>query len=199
MADVKKELQWANLKVGSIIMLASALFMLLSCTYTYQYTYTKKSAIEQLLVTKAINEAIQKMVVDIKGSKVFVDVACLMKDEQPYIKKALSHSLLDAGVLIADFPWNADYVFSALVRVAGTDGDQSLIGVPSIPIPFAYGMATPALSVYSQMNQQGRVEMEVMIYSEKEGLKEKIQSLKGDSYYRKYVILFVPYTEKDIP
>jgi len=170
-----------------------------SCTHTYQYTYTKKSGIEQLLVTKAVDEAIQKMTVDMKGSRVFVDVACLMKDEQSYIKKAFEHWFLDAGVFIAEYPWNADYIVSVLVRVAGTDGDQIALGIPSVPVPLTISITTPALTVYSTMIQEGRVEMEVMIYSSKEGLKEKIPSLNGKSYYKKYVILFVPYTKKDIP
>jgi len=170
-----------------------------SCTHTYQFTYTKKSGIEQLLVTKAIDEAIQMMTADIKGSKVFVDVACLMRDEKPYIRKAFTHWFLDAGVFVSEYPWDADYIVSVLVKVAGTDGDQVFMGVPSIPIPLSTGLTTPALTIFSQMLQEGRVQMEVMIYSPKAGIKEKIPSLKGNSYYEKYVIFFVPYTRKDIP
>ena len=181
------------------LLIIGMLFTLSSCTHTYQFTYTKKSGIEQLLVTKAVDEAVQKMTIDIKGSRVFVDVACLMKDERSYIKKAFIHWFLGAGVLIADYPWDADYIVSVLVKVAGTDGDQYLLGVPAIPVPLTISVTTPALTVYSKMIQEGRVEMEVMIYSSKEGLKEKIPSLNGKSYYKKYVILFIPYTEKDIP
>ncbi len=173
--------------------------VLCSCTHTYQFTYTKKSGIEQLLVTKAVDEAVQKMTVDIKGSKVFVDVACLMRDERSYIKKAFTHWFLGAGVSVVDYEWDADYIVSVLVRVAGTDGDQYLLGVPSIPVPSTIAVTIPALTIYSATNQEGRVEMEVMIYSAREGVKEKVPSLTGKSYYRKYVILFVPFTKKDIP
>jgi hypothetical protein len=172
---------------------------LFSCTHAYQFTYTKKSAIEQLLVTKAVDEAVQMMTVDMKGSKVFVDVACLMRDEQSYIRKAFTHWFLDAGVLVSEYPWDADYVVSVLVKVAGTDGDQVSFGVPSIPIPLTISVTTPALTIFAQMIQEGRVEMEIMIYSAKGGIKEKIPSLKGSSYYKKYVILFVPFTQKNIP
>jgi len=92
-----------------------------------------------------------------------------------------------------------DYIVSVLVKVAGTDGDKFSLGVPSIPIPLTISQTTPALTIFSQMIQEGRVEMEVMIYSPKAGIKEKIPSLKGNSYYKKYVIFFVPYTRKDIP
>ncbi len=175
------------------------LLILSSCTHTYQYTYTKKSGIEQLLVTKAVDEAFQMMPVDMKGSKVFVDVACLMRDEQSYIRKAFTHWLLDAGVFISEYPWDADYIASVLVKVAGTDGDQFSLGVPSIPIPLTVSVTTPALSIFSQMVQEGRVEMEVVIYSAQAGIKEKIFSLKGNSYYKKYIIFFVPFTRKNIP
>ncbi len=175
------------------------LFTLSSCTHTYQFTYTKKSGIEQLHVTKAVGEAFQMMTVDMKGSKVFVDVACLMRDEKSYIRKAFTHWFLDAGVFVSEYLWDADYIVSVLVKVAGTDGDQVFMGVPSIPIPLSIGLTTPAITIFSQMFQEGRVQMEVMIYSPKAGIKEKIPSLKGNSYYKKYVIFFVPYTRKDIP
>jgi hypothetical protein len=181
------------------LFIISILLTLSSCTHTYQYTYTKKSAIEQLLVTKAVDEAIQMMTVDMKGAKVFVDVACLMRDEQAYIRKAFTHWFLDAGVFVSEYPWDADYIVSVLVRVAGTDGDQFSLGVPFIPIPLTISLTTPALTIFSQMIQEGRVEMEVMIYSAKAEIKEKIPSLKGNSYYKKYVILFVPFTRKNIP
>ena len=191
--------------MGKVLLLMRTLFIigilltLASCSHTYQFTYTKKSGIEQLLVTKAVDEAVQMMTVDIKGSKVFVDVACLMKDEKTYIRKAFTHWFLDAGVLVSEYPWDADYIVSVLVKVAGTDGDQVFLGVPSIPIPLTVGMTTPALTIFSQMVQEGRVEMEVLIYTAKAGLKEKMPSLKGNSYYKKYIILFIPYTRKDIP
>jgi hypothetical protein len=175
------------------------LMTLSSCTHTYQFTYTKKSGIEQLLVTKAVEEAIQMMTVDIKRSKVFVDVACLMRDEQSYIRKAFTHWFLDAGVFMSEYPWDADYIVSVLVKVAGTDGDQISLGVPSIPIPLTIGITTPAFTVFGQMIQEGRVEMEVMIYSTQGGIKEKIPCLKGNSYYKKYVIFFIPFTRKNIP
>jgi hypothetical protein len=172
---------------------------LFSCTHAYQFTYTKKSGIEQLLVTQAVDEAVQMMTVDMKGAKVFVDVACLMRDEQAYIRKAFTHWFLDAGVFISEYPWDADYIVSVLVKVAGTDGDQLFFGVPSILVPLTTSVMTPALTIFNKIIQEGRVEMEVMIYSAKVGIKEKIPSLTGNSYYKKYVIFFVPYTRKNIP
>ncbi len=181
------------------LFIVGILFALSSCTHTYQYTYTKKSGIEQLLLTKAMDEALQMMTVDMKGSKVFVDVACLMRNEQSYIRKAFTHWFLDAGVFVSEYPWDADYIVSVLTKVAGTDGEEHWLGVPSLPIPLSISVTTPAITIFSRMVQQGRVEMEVIIYSAKAGIKEKITSLKGNSYYKKYTIFFVPYTRKDIP
>ncbi len=181
------------------LFIVGILFTLSSCTHTYHYTYTKKSGIEQLLVTKAVDEAFQMMSADIKGSKVFVDVACLMKDEQSYIRKAFTHWFLEAGVFVSEHPPDADYIVSVLVKIAGTDADRIWLGIPSIPVPLAMGVTTPALTIYSRMIQEGRVEMEVVIYSANAGIKEKIHSLKGNSYYKKYTFFFVPYTRKDIP
>jgi hypothetical protein len=76
-------------------------------------------------------------------------------------------------------PWDTDYIVSVLVKVAGTDGDQFSLGVPFIPIPLTISLTTPALTIFSQMIQEGRVETEVMVSSAKAGMKEKIPSLRG--------------------
>ncbi len=175
------------------------LLVLSSCTHTFQFTYTKKSGIEQLLVTKAVDEALQGISVDIKGAKLFVDVSCLMPDEQSYIKRAFTHKCLESGASVTEYPWDADYVLSVLVRVAGTDGDQFALGLPSIPVPLATTVATPAINFFTGIVQEGRVEMEVILYPPKGGLKEKLPPLSGKSYYKKYVILFIPFLSKDIP
>jgi hypothetical protein len=174
------------------------LFTLSSCTYTYHFTYTKKSGIEQLLITKAVDDALQGLALDTKGSTVFVEVACLMRDEKSYIRKALTHRLLENGISVTEYRWEADYIVSVLVRVAGTDGTESLFGLPSFPTPLA-NITTPSINVVSGIVQKGRVEMEVIVYSSKTGLKEKIPSLTGSSYFKKYIILFIPLSKKDIP
>jgi hypothetical protein len=85
------------------------------------------------------------------------------------------------------------------VRVAGTDGDQFFLGLPSFPIPLAPSVTTPSLNILTGIVQKGRVEMELMLYSTKGELKQKNPSLKGKSHYKKYVIFFIPFSSKDIP
>ena len=183
------------LKVFSCMAL---LFIFSSCTYTYHFTYTKRSGIEQLLITKAVDDALQGLALDTKGSTVYVEVACLMRDEKSYIRKAITHRLLENGISVTEYRWEADYIVSVLVRVAGTDGTESLFGLPSFPTPLA-NVTTPSVNVVSGIVQKGRVEMDVIVYSSKTGLKEKIPSLTGSSYFKKYIILFIPISKKDIP
>ncbi len=186
---------------GSLALLVS--FVLCSCTHTYHFSYTKKSGIEQLLISKAVDEAVQGIALDLKGAKLFVEVASLMRDEEPYIKKALVHKFLQTGVSVAEYPWEADYTASVLVKVAGTDGDESTFGIPSVPFPLgasgATSSITPSINLFSKMTQQGRAEMEVVLYSQKSGLKETVPALRGRSYFKKYLIFFIPFTKKDIP
>jgi hypothetical protein len=77
------------------------LFLILSaCSSTRHLTYSEKSSLQQLLVSKAIDEALQGAALDIEGSKIFVEVASLTRKEDAYFKKAISQWLLKKKALL---------------------------------------------------------------------------------------------------
>lgn len=173
------------------------LLLLPACSYTPYVTNTKRSGIEQLLVSKALDEALQGLTLDIRSAKIFVHVASLMENEDDYIKKAVTHWFLKNGALITDYEKEADLTASVLVKCAGTDGDQFYFGIPSVPVPL-FIVSTPQISILSGWNQQGRAELDMIVYDSKQGLKEVTPRLIGKSYYKKFKILFISNTEENI-
>ena len=182
----------------TIIVLGFIVFLILpACTVTPYITNTKKSTVEQLLVSKALDDALMRVSLDIKGVKVYIDVASLTWDEDGYIKKALTHWFLRNGALITEFHGEANYTASILVKCAGTGGNQFFLGLPSIAIPLV-NVSTPQLSAMSGYRQKGYAEFEIILYGPEGGLKEKTFPLKGKSYFNEYTILFIPFSSENI-
>lgn len=181
------------------IILSLILFLFVEgCTVTPYVTYTKKSSVEQLLVSKALDHALQGVFFQTEGVRVYIDVASLTWDEDDYIRKAVLHWFLKKGALLTSYEKEADYVASVLVKCAGTGGKQMSIGLPAVPVPLVPGITTPQLNVFSALNQDGYAELEIILYDVKAGSKETTPPMIGKSYHHDYSILFISFTRKDI-
>jgi len=175
------------------------LFFLCSCTSTRYITQTKRSGIEQLLVTKAVDRAVAKIDnLHISGSRVFIEIASLASDEEAYLKKALTHWFLENGAIVVDDKNEADLIASVLVKCLSTDKFDTGLGIPSIPIPLT-GVVTPKIDIFGMNRQKGYNEMEITIYSEKTGkFEQKTDSLIGKTRFDIFTILLIPISSNNI-
>lgn len=188
--------------INIIIKLTIYLFVpvfLNSCipSHTRYVTQTSRSGAEQLLVSKAVDDAVNQAKLDIEDKKIFIDISSLVKDEEPYIVKALTHRFLDLGALITDDKKNADFIASALVKCAGTDGSEFGFGIPSLPIPL-FNISTPEVNMLSGNIQSGDAVIEISLFSPDGVFKEKTKTLAGTAYIKRYEILFIPVARKKI-
>jgi hypothetical protein len=175
-----------------------AFFVVLpACAFTPHITYTKKSGVEQLLVARAVDRALGEETLNLGGAKIFVDVASLTSEENAYFKKALVHQFLKKGGVVTEDKKEADLVASLLVKSAGTDGKQFFFGIPSLPIPLT-SLSTPQINVVSGSTQKGYAEIDLVLFSADQGMKEKTAPLIGKSYFKEYTILSIPITLEDI-
>ncbi|KPJ64292.1 MAG: hypothetical protein AMJ45_06095 [Syntrophobacter sp. DG_60] len=175
------------------------LFFLSSCTSTRYITHTKRSGVEQLLVTKAIDRAVAKIDnLHISGSRIFFEIASLAPEEEAYLKKALTHWFLENGAIMVDDRNEADLIASVLVKCVSTDRFEAGFGIPSIPIPLA-GVVTPKIDIFGIKRQKGYSEMEIAIYSSGTGkFKQKTDSLIGKARFDTYTILLIPVPSNNI-
>jgi hypothetical protein len=180
-----------------ILCLLTFFVVLPACASTPYITHTKKSGVEQLLVSRAVDRALSRETLNLEGARIFIDVASLTPKENGYFKKALAHQFLKKGGLVTEDKKEADLVASLLVKSAGTDGKQFFFGIPPLPVPLV-NLTTPQLSIFSGSIQKGYAEIDLILFSANRGMKEKATPLIGKSYFKKYTILFVPITYEDI-
>lgn len=154
--------------------LIAILFFLSSCTSTRYVTQTKRSGIEQLLVTKAIDRAIAKIDnLHINGCRVFFEIASLAKDQEAYLKKALTHWFLENGAIVVDERNQADLIASVLVKCAGTDRFEAGLAIPSLPVPFT-SILTPKINILTLIGKRGAMRWRLLFIHQKQGNFKKI-------------------------
>jgi hypothetical protein len=183
--------------LSGIISLFLSSLLLLACSSTRYVTQTKRSGVEQLLLAKAMDGALQQEPTELRGSKIFVETISLIPELNPYIEKALRHWFLKNGALLTKDRKEADTVASVLVKCAGTDGTESKFGIPPIPIPLTE-ISTPSITFFSYTSQRGCAEMEILLYTDAKGFVEKLPPLSGKSYFEKYMILFISISRQNI-
>lgn len=152
--------------------LAGVVFTAAGCGHT-RWSDSKRTATEQLLVSDAIERAVEK--VDLRplaGRKVFLDTA-FMDDttDQHYLTSVLRHQLLASGCRIAAKVEDADVVVEARAGAIGTDRTGVLVGVPATSIEFAgHGTTIPELSVLKRTDQRGVAKISLFAYYRESGL-----------------------------
>jgi hypothetical protein len=144
------------------------LLILPACASTRYVTHTKKSGVEQLLIARSFEGALRDSITEVKGARIFIEIASLLPEQDPYVKRALEHWFLKNGALLTKERKKADHVASVLVKCAGTDGSEFNFGIPSLPLPMV-NITTPRISFISGSIQQGCAEMEVVLYSPESG------------------------------
>ncbi len=172
-----------------------------ACSTTHYVTQSKRSLVEQLLLTKAVDKAIDKLDthLNLTEKKVYIDTASLAPDEEGYLKKAIALWCVEKGAIVVDKKEEADYVVAALVKSLGTDQIKSiLIGLPPLPIPFT-NTTTPQINLLVADRQKGYTEMEVVFYDPHTGkVFLKTRPLVGKTFFGLYKILILPITQEDI-
>lgn len=130
------------------------------------------TATEQLLITKAADDAVAKLHLPLKaGQKVFLDATGVTGDYAPYATALVrDRILLDGGHLVPDRA-AADIVVEARSGALSIDEFQSLIGLPEskIPVPLAGDLSTPEMALYKRAERRGIAKLGLTAYDAKGG------------------------------
>ena len=175
-------------------------FFLSSCSTTRHITQTKRSVIEQLLLTKSIDKAVAKIDgFKIQGSKVYIEIVSLAPAEENYLRKAVSLWFLQNKAVVVETKDKADYIASILVKSVGTDKiDTNYLGIPSLPVPFV-GIFTPEVEILTTKHQKGYTEMQITLcYASTGEFIYKTKPLIGKTHFSTYKIFLIPIRQDDI-
>jgi hypothetical protein len=138
--------------------------ILMGCA-TQKESHTARTGIEQLLVSSAIDQSLDKVQLEpLKGKQVFVETKYLDCVDKNYIIVSLHHRLLTQNVVLVDKPDNADVILEVGSGAVGTDGQELFVGIPEIPLPPPSPIAIPKLALITRTKMNGTAKLLVVAY-----------------------------------
>jgi hypothetical protein len=199
------------------ILLALIVLVCSGCAIEQEVSRTPRTAVEQVLLTQAIERALLNLTVQLpEHAMLHVDATSLDTDrslvrmsgsdqgatkprglETAYVRDAVSAVLARKGYRTLD--GEATYLVRVMIESLGTMQGTTFVGLPpitSVIIPFSL----PELTIYRLQKQSGYVRLHLDLYDSRTG--ESLGStatLIGRTYYDQYtVLLFITWYSTDL-
>jgi len=132
---------------------------------TRTFTNTERAAIEQLLLSGAVDNALEKLdIPQLAGKKTYLDFTNLKSYDVEYVKAAVRARFAEIGAHLAEDAKQADYVVEISSGALGTEYKSSILGIPSIPIPNS-PTPFPELALARGVEQTGIAKLLVLVHS----------------------------------
>lgn len=169
---------------------------LLSSCATPLETNPGRTATEQLLMSKAADEAASRLSLPmVEGRKVFLDTTSFTGEGAPYAVASLRAALIRQSAILTPDRDAADIVVEARLGAMGIDQLNRVLGVPQMTVPMSstLTLATiPELTLYSRRDRVGIAEMTVLVYEPRTGkLIAALTPLVGDVRIRSHKLLMI--------
>jgi hypothetical protein len=141
--------------------------LMCGCT-TAQTSNTARTATEQLLISNAVDHALDK--VDFRpfgGQAVYLEEKYVDCVDKNYVIASIRHRLLTAGASLVTSAESADIVVEPRSGGVGTVSSESFVGVPEIALP---GMVTlPEVRLVNRTRQEGTAKIGLVAYDPQTG------------------------------
>jgi hypothetical protein len=142
---------------------------------TTRVTDTKRTATEQLLISRSIDDTISNL--DFRlldGKRVYLDAQYLDGvTDKGYLISSLRQHMLACGCLLQEERKNATYVVEARAGSVGTDRNDLLVGVPQTTIPSVMpgmpGGVIPEIPLAKKTNRRAVAKIAVFAYNRVNG------------------------------
>ncbi len=151
------------------------LFLVCGCGTT-RTSNTQRTATEQLLISDAIDRAVQEIDFGkLAGQSVFFDDRHLYEAvDDGYLISSLRQHLLASGCILKDNRDQATYIIEPRAGAIGTDNDELLFGVPATNVPqltLLSGLpsALPEIPIIKRHHQRGVAKIAVFAYRRETG------------------------------
>ncbi|HJT15409.1 MAG TPA: DUF6655 family protein [Dongiaceae bacterium] len=191
-------------RIHAFIALVPAVLALGACTSTRE-TSPQRSATEQLLISTAVDRAVEGMDLEIpQGTKVFLDAGQLEGSDGKYASGAMKDRLLRDGANLVGDRGKADAVVEIRAGALSIDDRQTLVGIGSfdVPVPLAGEAAKiPEIALYKQKERVGIAKIAAIGYRTADGkLIDSTGPQFGYSHEDEQVLLFFfTWRSSDLP
>ena len=139
------------------------------CTTT-RTTDTARTGMEQLLISNAIDQTLDKVALPaVAGRKVFLDDKYLEAVDKGYILGSMRQKLMSAGAQVVDAKEGSDMTMEIFSGGVGTDNVESYVGVPGLTVP-GMPVEIPEVRVYEKKSQFGTAKLGMVAYATTTGV-----------------------------
>ncbi len=193
-----KELARGTLHRWTATLLSGALLLVLGsgCLYQRYQTHSKRSATEQLLLSRAVHQAVARLKLpELAGRRVALETVSLAGPDASYLEGVLVARLRAEGARVVD-PGEAELILVVLNGVLGTAGRDLSFGIPPLPLPT--GVASPALSLMRVLKQRGYTQLRLVAYDRSGAAAGETETVMGRASFEIYSILFFAIRRNDI-
>ncbi len=187
---------------GAKALVCMTLLGMVGCT-TSHITVPARAGIEQLLLSTAADNALKGVEIpQVAGEKVFLVETYVESYDKPYVIGSIRALLSENGALLQHNLDDADVIIEARVGGLGMDASESLVGMPSLPIPIPSvgSIETPELALYGTKKKDSIAKIALLGYHKDGSNLFSTEPLSGKAYFHQYnflLLLNVNYT--DIP
>ncbi|MBT3201824.1 MAG: hypothetical protein HN350_18130 [Phycisphaerales bacterium] len=128
------------------------------------YSSTPRTAIEQLLLTRAVDLAMAKFdMPELANKKVFIDFTNLKCYDVEYVKLAVRNRISQAGSQLAPSVETADLTVEVATGALALEYKNSVIGMPALPVPNS-PVPMPAMPLYRSTEQTAIIKMLIFVH-----------------------------------
>lgn len=173
------------------------------CVVTRQ-TEPKRSAVEQLLISQAADNALGEMdLSSLAGKKVYLDEKYFEAEDQKYVLGSIRELISAGGGLLQDKAETAEIIVEARSGALSIDSGKTLVGLPElpVPIPFSGTLVSPELAFYKVERQYSVAKIALLAYdAESRNYVLSTGPAAGYSRHHYYYILgFIKWTKSGLP
>jgi hypothetical protein len=168
------------------------LWLAAGCTVATQMSVTGRSGLEQQLLFRSLERAVAQLDIQrFPDGPITVELIALTDSgTQTFAEQFVRARLKERGLRVVAEEKDAKVKLQIFASMLGTDQNETLIGLPSLPTPV--GFSLPELAVYKVTQNQGRTELQTYAFHPQTGefISEAPISF-GRANYTQYKILAV--------
>jgi len=179
LARVRRLSAWIKGPRGQILLFMAALAALLGLVAgcgTTKMTDTRRTGTEQLLISTAVDRAVNQIdFQQLAGKDVFLDTTYLKGvEDENYVVSTLRQHMVASGCRLRDDREDATYIIEARAGAVGTNRSDLLVGVPQTNVPSFVVLAgapstIPEIPFVKKSEQKGVAKIVVFAYHRETG------------------------------
>jgi len=127
---------------------------------------TPRTALEQMLLTGAVDRALEKLELpEVRDKTVCLDFSSLKGYDAEYVRVAVRARFAKLGARLVKDPEQADYVAEVASGSLGTEFKTTLIGLPALPVPQTQ-LTSPEVPLYRSAEQTGMFKLLIFVHAD---------------------------------